>query len=57
MGSQLAEMENLIEKMLQEDFAKCISSDLNRPVTDTIPLLEEVNTWTFFYECPLFDEY
>ncbi|VDI22077.1 vacuolar protein sorting-associated protein 54 [Mytilus galloprovincialis] len=41
LGSQLAEMENLIEKMLQEDFAKCISSDLNRPVTDTIPLLEE----------------
>ena len=42
LGSQLAELENLIEKMLQDDFAKCISADLNRPLSDDIPLLEEV---------------
>ena len=29
--------------MLQEDFGKCVSVDLNRPVTDTEPLLEEVS--------------
>ncbi|XP_062586622.1 vacuolar protein sorting-associated protein 54-like isoform X2 [Saccostrea cucullata] len=41
LSSQLAELENVIEKMLQEDFAKCVSADLNRPVTDKEPLLEE----------------
>lgn len=41
LGSQLAELENLIEKMLQDDFAKCISADLNRALSDDIPLLEE----------------
>ncbi|XP_062585226.1 vacuolar protein sorting-associated protein 54-like, partial [Saccostrea cucullata] len=41
LSSQLAELENIIEKMLQEDFAKCVSADLNRPVTDKEPLLEE----------------
>jgi vacuolar protein sorting-associated protein 54 len=46
LGSQLAELENLIEKMLQDDFAKCISADLNRPLSDDIPLLEEV---TYYY--------
>lgn len=42
LGSQLAELENIIERMLQEDFGKCVSSDLNRPIADTEPLMEEV---------------
>lgn len=41
LGSQLAELENIIERMLQEDFGKCVSSDLNRPIADTEPLMEE----------------
>ena len=46
LGSQLAELENIIEKMLQEDFGQCVSSDLNRPVTDTEHLLEEEHILT-----------
>lgn len=42
LGSQLAEMEKLIDKMLQADFSKCITLDLNRPVSDTQLLAEEV---------------
>ncbi|XP_033735707.1 vacuolar protein sorting-associated protein 54-like [Pecten maximus] len=41
LGSQLAEMEKVIDRMLQEDFAKYVSSDLNRPVTDPELLQEE----------------
>lgn len=42
LGSQLAEMEKLIEKMLQADFVKYAMSDLNRPVTDSQALTQEV---------------
>ncbi|XP_064600313.1 vacuolar protein sorting-associated protein 54-like [Liolophura sinensis] len=41
LGSQLAEMEKLIEKMLQADFVKYAMSDLNRPVTDSQVLTQE----------------
>ncbi|KAL5008620.1 hypothetical protein ScPMuIL_014201 [Solemya velum] len=41
LGSQLAELEKLIDRMLQEDFCRYVSSELNRPVTDTVSLTEE----------------
>ena len=41
LGSQLAEMEKLIEKMLQADFSKHASSELHRPTADTVPLADE----------------
>ncbi|KAK3092497.1 hypothetical protein FSP39_003642 [Pinctada imbricata] len=41
LGSQLAELEKLIDTMLQDDFVKCISTDLNRPITDVEPIAEE----------------
>ncbi|KAJ8309174.1 hypothetical protein KUTeg_014048 [Tegillarca granosa] len=41
LGSQLAELEKVIDRMLQEDFAKCVSCDLNRPVSELEPLMEE----------------
>ena len=44
LGSQLAELEKLIDIMIQEEFHKHVSSELNRPVLDTVPLLDEVKT-------------
>ncbi|XP_005105432.1 vacuolar protein sorting-associated protein 54 [Aplysia californica] len=41
LGSQLAEMEKLIDKMLQADLSKCVTMELNRPVCDTMMLAEE----------------
>ncbi|KAK6181724.1 hypothetical protein SNE40_009521 [Patella caerulea] len=41
LGSQLNELEKLIDKMLQADFCKYISEELNRPLTDTDLLAEE----------------
>ncbi|CAG5127416.1 unnamed protein product [Candidula unifasciata] len=41
LGSQLAEMEKLIDKMLQTDFSRCVTNELNRPVSDSILLAEE----------------
>nr|KAG5714456.1 hypothetical protein BaRGS_006902 [Batillaria attramentaria] len=41
LGSQLAEMEKLIDKMLQADFSKYTSLELHRPVTDKVLLTEE----------------
>ncbi|XP_055878405.1 vacuolar protein sorting-associated protein 54-like [Biomphalaria glabrata] len=41
LGSQLAEMEKLIDKMLQADFNRCISMELNRPVKDALLLADE----------------
>ncbi|KAK3799206.1 hypothetical protein RRG08_054333 [Elysia crispata] len=41
LGSQLAEMEVLIDKMLQADFSRSVTSELNRPVIDTLQLAEE----------------
>ena len=42
LGSQLAEMEKLIDKMLQADLSKCITMELNRPVKEIEVLAEEV---------------
>ena len=42
LGSQLAEMERLIDKMLQADFSKYTSLELHRPVTDKVLLTDEV---------------
>ncbi|GFO34669.1 vacuolar protein sorting-associated protein 54 [Plakobranchus ocellatus] len=41
LGSQLAEMEVLIDKMLQADFSRSVTSELNRPVSDKMLLAEE----------------
>jgi len=41
LGSQLAEMEKLIDKMLQADLSRCITMELNRPVTEALFLAEE----------------
>ncbi|KAK7104655.1 hypothetical protein V1264_019335 [Littorina saxatilis] len=41
LGSQLAEMERLIDKMLQADFSKYTSLELHRPVTDKVLLTDE----------------
>ncbi|KAH9492137.1 Vacuolar protein sorting-associated protein 54 [Bulinus truncatus] len=41
LGSQLAEMEKLIDKMLQADFSRCITMELNRPVQDALLLADE----------------
>ncbi|BFZ07694.1 hypothetical protein BsWGS_10733 [Bradybaena similaris] len=41
LGSQLAEMEKLIDKMLQTDFSRCVTMELNRPVTEPDLLAEE----------------
>ena len=36
-------MEVLIDKMLQADFSRAVTSELNRPVVDTTELAEEVS--------------
>ncbi|KAL3873549.1 hypothetical protein ACJMK2_036648 [Sinanodonta woodiana] len=41
LGSQLAELAKVIDIMMQEDFLKYVSSELNRPVADTVPLTDE----------------
>lgn len=41
LGSQLAEMEKVIEKMIEADFARYTSADLNRPLTDSDLVMEE----------------
>ncbi|XP_041352361.1 vacuolar protein sorting-associated protein 54-like [Gigantopelta aegis] len=41
LGSQLAELEKLIEKMLQADYSKYVTSELNRPFTDLEVLMQE----------------
>ncbi|CAL1541636.1 unnamed protein product [Lymnaea stagnalis] len=41
LGSQLAEMEKLIDKMLQADFSRCVTMELNRPVSDGVLLADE----------------
>lgn len=42
LSSELLEHEKLIDKMVSADFTKYITEDLNRPLNDTHPLLEEV---------------
>lgn len=41
LGSQLAELEKLIDIMIQEEFHKHVSSELNRPVQDILPIMDE----------------
>lgn len=42
LGSQLSELEKLIDIMIQEEFHKHVTSELNRPVSDLTPLVDEV---------------
>ena len=42
LSSELSEHEKLIDKMVSADFTKYITEDLNRPLDDIRPLLEEV---------------
>lgn len=42
LSSELSEHEKLIDKMVSADFTKYITEDLNRPLDDSRPLLEEV---------------
>ena len=44
LGSQLAEMEKVIDKMMQEDFVRYATADLNRPLVEGANVPEEVNT-------------
>ena len=38
LGSQLVELEKLIDKMLQDEFSRFIAADLHRPIDDrTLP--------------------
>ncbi|XP_042889930.1 vacuolar protein sorting-associated protein 54-like [Penaeus japonicus] len=41
LSSELSEHEKLIDKMVSADFIKYITEDLNRPLEDTQPFLEE----------------
>ncbi|XP_045182088.2 vacuolar protein sorting-associated protein 54-like [Mercenaria mercenaria] len=41
LGSQLAELQKLIDIMIQEEFHKHVTSELNRPISDSTPLLDE----------------
>ncbi|XP_052766804.1 vacuolar protein sorting-associated protein 54-like [Mya arenaria] len=41
LGSQLAELQKLIDIMIQEDFHKHVTNELNRPVSDTSPIMDE----------------
>ncbi|CAH1791272.1 unnamed protein product [Owenia fusiformis] len=41
LGSQLAEMEKLIDKMMQADFIRYATADLNRPLDEGSELMEE----------------
>ena len=43
LGSQLAEMEILIDKMMQEDFVRYATADLNRPLTEGATAMDEVS--------------
>ncbi|KAK2170701.1 hypothetical protein LSH36_1g18004 [Paralvinella palmiformis] len=50
LGSQLAEMEKVIDKMLQEEFVRYATADLNRPLSDSENIMEEPLT----SECDVF---
>ncbi|XP_052275668.1 vacuolar protein sorting-associated protein 54-like isoform X1 [Dreissena polymorpha] len=41
LSSQLAEMKKLIEIMINEEFLKLVTSELNRPITDLVTLVDE----------------
>lgn len=42
LGSQLCELEKLIDKMMIAEFSTYSHSDLNRPLEDDCQILEEV---------------
>ena len=42
LGSQLCEMERLIDKMMVADFSTYAKSDLNRPFEEDSQVLEKV---------------
>lgn len=42
LGSQLCELEKLIDKMMIAEFSSYSHSDLNRPLEDDCQILEEV---------------
>ena len=46
LSSQLAEMEKMIDRMMQEDFVRHATMDLNRPLADGDSLVEEVRHQT-----------
>ena len=57
LGSQLAEMEKVIDKMMQEDFVRYATADLNRPLSEGADVPEEVMKvkdnifpWNFFWK-------
>ena len=53
LGSQLAEMEKVIDKMMQEDFVRYATTDLNRPLTESDAVPEEVARIYAFYHSRL----
>ena len=46
LGSQLCELEKLIDKMMIAEFSTYSHSDLNRPLEGECQVLEEVCVWT-----------
>lgn len=42
MSGELTEQVRIIEKMVSLDFSKYVTEDLNRPLEDDRPLLQEV---------------
>lgn len=42
LGSQLAELEKIIDMMLHADLVKYVTAELNRPITDLQALADEV---------------
>lgn len=42
LGSQLCELEKLIDKMMIAEFSTYARNDLNRPLEDDCQILEEV---------------
>ena len=49
LGSQLAEMEKVIGKMMETDFLRYITADLNRPHTEYL-IMEEVIIHLVFWK-------
>lgn len=47
MSGELAEQVRIIEKMVSLDFTKYVTEDINRPLDDARPLLEEVRSLSF----------
>jgi len=50
LGSQLCEMERLIDKMMVADFSTYAQSDLNRPFEEDIQVMEKVRPSSFHEE-------